>query len=393
MAQSQNNINLSSLLLTCMNSSDPMLTMLRWLCDQIMEAEVSSRLSAGKNQHNPNRKGYRCGYRTRRLDTRMGTIYLLVPKVREGGYIPFFVTERKRSETALVQVVQEAFVQGISTRKIEKLAQKLGIENMSHGQASMMAKGLDRQVSEFRTRSLKEKRYPVLWTDALYEKVRVDGRVISMAVIVICGVNEEGKREILAVEPMMEESSDTYKTLFLSLQERGLQNPLLVVSDGHKGIIKAVKESFPGCAWQHCKVHLMRNIMVHVPHHAKKAFGDKLKEIWQASDQEEARKRGKEFCDIYEKRFPKAIEILENNLDESLSYYAYPMIDAKKIASTNMLERLNREIRRRTGVVGIFPNPSSYIRLVSTYLMEYEEDWSTGRCYIAQDSIQELLPA
>lgn len=393
MAQSQNTINLSSLLLTCMNSSDPMLTMLRWLCEQMMESEISLRLAAEKNEHASDRKGYRCGYRPRRLDTRMGTIYLLVPKIREGGYIPFFVTKRKRSEAALVQVVQEAFVQGISTRKIEKLAQKLGIKNMSHGQASMMAKGLDRQVSEFRHRSLKDHRYPVLWTDALYEKVRVDGRIVSMAVMVVCGVNEEGKRTILAIEPMMEESAESYKALFSSLKERGLQNPLLVVSDGHKGIIKAVRESFPGCSWQHCKVHLMRNIMVHVPHHAKKAFGEKIKEIWLALDEEEARKRAKEFCTAYSAKFPKAIEILEENLDESLSYYAYPQIDAKKIASTNMLERLNREIRRRTGVVGIFPNPDSYIRLVTTYLMEYEEDWSVGRCYIAQGSLQKLLSA
>lgn len=272
----------------------------------------------------------------------MGTIYLLLPKVREGGYISFFMTERKRSEAALVQVEQEAFVQGISTRKIEKLAQELGIENMSHGQAGIMAQGLDRQVYEFRHRSLKDHRYPVSWSDALYEKVQVYGRIMSMAVIAVCGVNEEGKREILEIEPMIEESAESYKTLFSSLKEGGLQNPLLVVSDGRKGIIKAVREGFPGCPWQHCKVHLMRNIMVHVPHHAKKAFGEKVKEIWRSSEEKEARRRAKEFCDVYGMKFPKAIEILEENPDESLSYYAYSQIDAKKIASTNMLKRLNR---------------------------------------------------
>ena len=208
MARKNHTTNLTELLLQCIAQPDPMLSMLEWLCSKLMEAEVSQQLGAEKGERSGSRSGYRCGYRPRRLDTRMGTMYLMVPKVRQGGYIPFFVTERKRSEAALIQVVQEAFVQGISTRKMEKLARSLGIENLSRSQVSEMTKGLNEQVEAFRNRSLSQRLYPVLWVDALYEKVRMDGRIVSMAVLVVCGVDEHGQRDILAVEPMLEESEE-----------------------------------------------------------------------------------------------------------------------------------------------------------------------------------------
>ena len=182
MAHKKNNTNLTELLLQSVTQPDPML---EWLCTQLMEAEVDQQLGAEKSQ----RTDGRSGYRPRRLDTRMGTMYLMVPKVRQGSYIPFFVTERKRSEAALIQVVQEAFVQGVSTRKMEKLAQSLGIENLSRSQVSEMTKGLNEQVNEFRNRPLSNTMYPILWVDALYEKVRVDGRIVSMAVLIVCGVD------------------------------------------------------------------------------------------------------------------------------------------------------------------------------------------------------------
>lgn len=390
MAQGKNITGLTDLLLKCMSEPDPMLSMLEWLCAQLMEAEVSSIVGAEKNAHNPSRSDYRCGYRPRRLDTRMGTMYLMVPKLRSRGYIPFFVTERKRSEAALIQVIQEAFVQGVSTRKMEKLAHSLGIENLSQSQVSEMTKGLNEQVQDFRSRSLAE-RYPVIWTDALYEKVRVDGRVVSMAVLVACGVNAQGQREVLAVEPMMDESKESYSQLFQSLKQRGLETPSLVVSDANKGLITAIRESFPGASWQRCKVHFMRNILAHVPQKEKDSFAAQLKEIWLAPSAELARQRATQLSARYEKRFPKAIEILEEGLEDSLAFYAFPELDARKISSTNMLERLNKEIRRRTSVVGIFPNPDSYLRLVTTYLIEYAEDWSVSRAYLNPKSIQTLL--
>lgn len=391
MAQKKDTTNLTKLLLKCMAEPDPMLSMLEWLCTQLMEAEVSGLVGAEKNAHNPSRSDYRCGYRPRRLDTRMGTMYLMVPKLRNHGYIPFFVTERKRSEAALIQVVQEAFVQGVSTRKMEKLAKSLGIESLSRSQVSEMTKGLNEQVREFRNRSLADSRYPVLWTDALYEKVRVDGRVVSMAILIVCGVNEQGHREVLAVEPMLEESRESYSQLFRSLQQRGLKPPSLVISDAHRGLIAAIRESFAGASWQRCKVHFMRNILAHVPQKEKETFAAQLKEIWLAPSVELARQRAEQLSKQYENRFSRALELLEDGLEDSLAFYAFSELDPRKISSTNMLERLNREIRRRTNVVGIFPNKDSYLRLVTTYLMEYAEDWSASRAYLNPLSIQTLL--
>ena len=391
MAQSKNTTNFEGLLFQFMDSPDPMLCMLEWLCSRMMEAEVSSKIGAEKHEQSQERTSHRCGFRPRRLDTRVGTIYLMVPKVRNGGYIPFFVTERKRSEAALIQVIQEAYVQGVSTRKIEKLAKSLGIEGISRSQVSEMTQGLNEQAEEFRNRPLSSNAYPVLWVDALYEKVRYASRVVSMAILLVCGVNSEGKREVLAIEPMLEESKESYSQLFEKLKERGLKKPSLIISDAHKGLVAAIGTCFPGASWQRCKVHFMRNILAYVPQKEKKSFASVIKEIWLAPTADLARKRAYDVMDAYAKRFPKAVQCLENGLEDSLTFYAFPKLDARKISSSNMIERLNREIRRRTSVVGIFPNEASYVRLVTTYLMEYAVDWSVSRAYLSQDSIEATL--
>lgn len=389
MAQSKNTTNFEGLLFQFMDSPDPMLSMLEWLCSRMMEAEVSSKIGADKHEQSQERTSHRCGFRPRRLDTRVGTMYLMVPKVRSGGYIPFFVTERKRSEAALIQVIQEAYVQGVSTRKLEKLAKSLGIEGISRSQVSEMTKGLNDQAEEFRNRPLASV-YPVLWVDALYEKVRYGGRVVSMAILLVCGVNEEGKREVLAIEPMLEESKESYKQLFEKLKERGLSKPTLIVSDAHKGLVAAIGECFPGASWQRCKVHFMRNILVHVPHREKERFASLLKGIWLTSDLETAKQRAQELADQYRTKCPKAIETLDAGLEDALTFLSFPSLDARKVSSNNMLERLNKEIRRRTRVVGIFPNPESYLRLVTVYLMEYSEDWSVTRSYLSEESLKSL---
>lgn len=382
----------SDLLLECIAKPDPMLHLLEWLCTQLMEAEVNNKLGAGKCERSDSRSGYRSGYRVRKWDTRMGTMYLLVPKLRNGGYIPFFLTARKRSEAALIQVVREAYIHGVSTRKMEKLAQSLGIGGMSGSYVSELTKGLNEQADEFRSRPLSGHVYPVIWADALYEKVRLNGRVVSMAVLVICGVNEEGRREVLAVEPMAEESEASYTEVFRKLKERGIGTPRLVVSDAHSGLVSAVRREFPGASWQRCKVHFMRNILAHVPQRDKEPFAAGLKEIWLSPDEAEARNRAEGFIAKYGRKYPEAIKRLEDGLDDSLSYYAFPQIEAKKTSSTNMLERLNREIRRRTRAVGIFPNAESYTRLVTMYLIEYSEDWPANRNgYFSPGSIRSML--
>ena len=389
MAQGKNTTDLGGLLFQFMGAHDPMLSMLDWLCSQMMEAEVSSKLGAEKHEQSEKRTSHRCGFRPRRLDTRLGTMYLLVPKIRNGGYIPFFVTERRRSEAALIQVVQEAFVQGVSTRKMEKLAKSLGIEGISRSQVSEMTKGLNDQAEEFRNRPLASND-PVLWVDALYEKVRYAGRVVSMAILLVCGVNDEGKREVLAIEPMLEESRESYKLLFEKLKERGFSKPTLIVSDAHKGLVAAIGECFPGASWQRCKVHFMRNILVHVPHREKERFASLLKGIWMTTDPGIARQRAKELADEYRSKCPKAIDTLEEGLEDALTFLSFPSLDSRKVSSNNMLERLNKEIRRRTRVIGIFPNPESYLRLVTVSLMEYSEDWSVTRSYLSEESLKSL---
>lgn len=222
MARVYDTATYKKLLLHIMGESDPLYSMLQWLTERMMEVEAELKVGAVKGKHASDRTTHFSGTRVRRFDTRVGTLYLLVPKVRQGGYIPFFVTEKKRSEQALIQVVQEAFINGVSTRKMERLARSLGIEGISAGQVSVMTKELDDQIDRFRTRPL-EREYPVIWVDALYEKIRFDGRVINMAVLVVAGVTLEGRREVLACEPMMNESEKTYQMLFNGLKRRGLE--------------------------------------------------------------------------------------------------------------------------------------------------------------------------
>ena len=372
-------------------SEDPIYEMLKWLLAEFMTAESETKVGAEKNKHSRDRKTYFSGYRTRRFDTRLGTFYLLVPKLRNGGYIPFFLQEKKRSETALISLVQEAYVNGVSTRKVERLAKSLGIEGLSATQVSEITKGLNKEVSQWRNRAL-ESVYPVLWVDALYEKIRQDGRVISSAVLIVQGLNSEGQREILAIEPMVEESESSWKSVLDKLKSRGLEEVWLVISDAHKGIQAAVRKSFLGSQWQRCKVHFMRNLLAHIPHREKKRFAEKLKQIWLQPDLESARHLASTLVDEYEDRFPEAIQCMLEGLEDSLQFYHFPLFDKRKISSTNTLERLNREIRRRTKVVGVFPSRESYIRLVTTYILEYTEDWMTARSYFSQECILEMEP-
>jgi len=373
-------------LLDFITEPDPLFSMMQWLTEQLMEIEVSKKANAQKGIHSADRKTYRCGTRLRRFDTRLGTMYLLIPKLREGGYIPFFVTEKKRSEQALIEVVREAWINGISTRKIDRLAKSLGIENISASQVSEISKGLDDMVHEFRTRPL-EAEYPVLWIDALYEKIRDQGRSQNKAIMVVKGINLQGMPQILAVEPFNEESEENYRTLFASMKDRGLNKVWLCVSDAHRGLQNAIQKEFLGASWQRCKVHFMRNILAKVSHKEKELFASRLKQIWLQPDRTTALSYCREIIEQYEDVLPDAIAILEEGLEDSLQFYSFPEIDSRKISSTNTLERLNKEIRRRTRVIGIFPSVDSYVRLVCSYLMEYEEDWQTGRCYIKAESL------
>jgi putative transposase len=386
MAQNNHTPFLKKMLIGFMTEPDPLYAMLEWLTNELMKLEAENKVGAHKGEHCPTRTTHFSGTRVRRFDTRLGTIYLLVPKLRKGGYIPFFVTERKRSEQALLQVVQEAFINGVSTRKMERLAQSLGIESLSASQVSEITKDLNEQVEWFRTRPL-EKEYPVIWVDALYEKVRCERHIISMAVAVVQGLTNEGNREILAVEPMYAESEDTYTHLFEQLKSRGVETVWLCISDAHTGLKNAIQKCFLGSSWQRCKVHFMRNILVHIPHKEKESFAAKLKQIWYQPDQECAKQYALLVIQEYRDRFPQAIALLEEGLEDSLQFLAFPHLDQRKISSTNSLERIHKEIRRRTRVVGIFPTTDSYLRLVTSYLIEYTEDWMSSKKYISSEAI------
>ena len=370
-------------------SDDPLFAMLQWLLNEFMRAESEALGGAGKNTHSKSRKTYFSGYRTRRFDTRLGTCYLLVPKLRNGGYIPFLLEEKKRSETALISLIQEAYVNGVSTRKVDRLAKSLRIIGMSASQVSQITKGLTEEVNKWRTSEL-ESVYPVIWVDALYEKIRQDGRIVSSAVLVVQGLNYAGKRDFLAIEPMQEESEASWRVVMENLKARGVKDVWLVISDAHQGIQSAVKKSFLGSQWQRCKVHFMRNIMAHISRKEKDRFAAKLKQIWLQPDIESARTYAAQLMEEYEDRFPEAISCLEEGLEESLQFFLFRHFDKRKISSTNSLERLNREVRRRTRVVGIFPTKDAYIRLVTCYMLEYTEDWITGRSYFSQESIMEM---
>ncbi len=391
MTQAHDTTGFSKVLQEISESGNPLLTMLRMICQEMMELEVNQQLNADRSQRNEGRTGYRSGYRERRLDTRLGTLKLDVPKVRKGGYVPFFMERWQRSEQALIATIHDIYVMGVSTRKVKVLAESMGIEGISAGEVSKMAKQLDEQVTAFRKQSFSGKQYPILWVDAIYEKVRVDSRVVSMAIEIVCGVSTDGHREVLAIEPMAEESTDSYLSLFRELRSRGLEVPKLIISDAHSGLISAVQQGFPGASWQRCKVHFMRNILAHIPQKAKDIFAKELKEIWLAKDAKEARGRATTLCEQYRKKYPKAVECLENGLEDSLTFYSFPMVDQRKIASSNMIERLNKEIRRRTRVVGIFPNEASYMRLVCSYILEYAEDWAYERVYLSPESIRKML--
>ena len=379
---------LDDLLDSFKEKKDPILEMVKILLVWIMETEVSKKVGSDKGEHNAERFGYRSGYRKRRFDTRLGTIDLNIPKLRKGGYEPSFLKCRQRSEEALISAVVEAYKNGVSTRKIRLLAESLGVRGISAGEVSEMNKKLDGMVRDFRTRPLKEE-YPVMWVDALYENVREDGRIESRAVMVVKAVDLEGRPDIIALDVMENESEETYLNLFDSLKERGVKKVWLCVSDSHKGLKNAIRKAWSTVTWQRCKVHFMRNILSYVPQRQKKEFSEQLKLIWQAPDARTARKLKDDLVTQYEKRFPRAVKCLEEGFEDAIQYYGFELLDFRKTSSTNTLERLNEEIRRRTKVVNVFPSIESYIRLVSSYLIEYKEETLAGKSYMKAETLKQ----
>jgi transposase-like protein len=362
----------------------------RWLVHELMEAEVSAQVGAERYERTPERTAQRNGTRTRPWDTRVGTIELAIPKLRTGSYFPTWLEPRKRSEQALVAVVAEAYVNGVSTRKVEAVVQALGITALSKSEVSRLCASLDEQVQAFRGRRL-EAVYPYLWLDARYEKVREDHRVVSMATLVAYGVRVDGVREVLGLEIGLSEDVELWRAFLQGLVARGVRGVKLVVSDAHRGLKQAIAEVFVGASWQRCRVHLMRNLLAHVPKTAQAMVAATVRSVFEQADRATATAQLRHVLTTLRERFPKVVALLEEAEEDMLAFYAFPVAHRRQIASTNPLERLNKELKRRSAVVGIFPNRTAVLRLLGAVLIEQADEWLVGRKYFSELSMRQLL--
>ena len=359
----------------------------RAVAQELMEAEVSELIGAQHGERTEDRATHRNGYRARRWDTRAGEIELQIPKIRQGSYFPSFLQPRKRSEQALVSVVQQAYVCGVSTRRVDQLVESLGLR-ISKSEVSRIAALLDEQVQAFRQRPL-EGRYPYLFVDAKVEKVRDGGRVQRKCVVIAHAVHESGRREIIGLDVGAAETEAFWREFLRSLVARGLVGVELAISDAHPGL-KAALATVLGAPWQRCTVHFLRDLRGHVRRDQHDALGAIIRSIFTAPDGEQARRRLRDAVAQLERRLPKIAALLEEAEPDVLAFYAFPAEHWPKIRSTNPLERFNREIARRTDVVGIFPDDASLIRLVSMLAIEANDEWLVGRSYISQKSMATL---
>jgi putative transposase len=351
---------------------------------EMMELEVSELIGAERGERRPeDRATHRNGYRARRWDTRAGELELQIPKVRQGSYFPSFLEPRRRSEQALVAVVQQAYVCGVSTRRVDQLVESLGLR-ISRSEVSRVCAALDEHVEAFRTRPL-EGRYPYLFLDAKVEKVRDGGRVVNKALVVAHGVHESGRREILSID-VGEAETEAFWTEFLrGLVARGLVGVQLAISDAHAGLKTAIAKIL-GCAWQRCTVHFLRDCLGHARKDQHGLLAALIRPIFNADSLEQARDRLSEAVAHLDGRLGKVAAMLEDAEADILAFYAFPADHWRKLRSTNPLERFNKEIGRRTDVVGIFPDDASLIRLAGMLCIEQNDEWLVGRRYLSAES-------
>jgi putative transposase len=362
----------------------------RLLAQLAVELEAEQVIGAGPYERSDGRKTYRNGHRQRTWETRVGEIPLQIPKLREGTYFPSLLEPRRRSEQALLSVVQSAYVQGVSTRKVDDLLKALGLTGIDKSKVSRICRELDEVVAAFRNRPL-EGSYPYIWLDALYLKVRQDHRIVSLALVIAIGVRETGDRDILGFSLGASEEYAFWLDFLRSLSRRGLQGVQLVTSDAHEGLKAAIQQVFTGATWQRCRVHFMRNVLAHIPKGSKAVVAAALRTIFAQPDREAAGAQLAEVVKAMKGRWPKAAEVVAEAEDDVLAYMSFPEEHWTRIYSTNPLERLNKEVKRRTNVVGIFPDGASAIRLVGAVLMEISDEWQVSRRYFSQESMKKLL--
>jgi putative transposase len=370
--------------------TDELQQVLRQALHGLMELDIAHRTGAGRYERNAERIDQRNGTRPpRRFDTRMGSIALEIPRLRQSNYMPSFLEAHSRAERAVMAVVQEAVIGGVSNRKMEKLARALGITSLSKSQVSEFTKELDEEARAFRERPLTG-RYPYVYFDAVYEKVRINRTIQSQACVIAYGVREDGGRELIGLDVVDTESYESWLTFMRGLRDRGLTGVRLVITDAHGGLIKAASEVFVGATWQRCKVHFGRNVVDHAPVALKKKLSAAVHEIFKKESKEDAQAAFLALVDQYGKSCAKAMEILESGLDDALAFMDFPPEHWRKISSTNPIERINEEIRRRTRVIGIFPNVPSALRLISMLLLEQTEGWQTDKRFMNAESMFSL---
>jgi transposase-like protein len=361
----------------------------RILGQTLMDLEVSQHLRAEKNERTPERAGHRNGYRSRHWDTRVGTVELQVPRVRDGSFFPSLLEPRRRAERALVGVVQEAYVQGVSTRRVDELVKALGMTGISKSQVSRLCEELDSEVERFRSRCLCEE-YPYVWLDATFLKVRQEGRVVSTAVVIAIAVTATGEREILGRDVGPSEDGGFWLQFLRSLVSRGLRGVRLVTSDSHQGLKDAIAATLTGASWQRCRVHFMRNALSHVPRSAAMMVAATIRTVFAQPEAGSAREQWRRVTDSFRGRFPRLAELMDEAEADVLAYATFPVEHWRQIWSNNPLERLNKEIKRRTNVVGIFPNPDSIVRLVGSVLSEQHDEWQVSKRYFSAESLAKV---
>jgi putative transposase len=349
---------------------------------EVLDAEMTAHLHADPYERSSERRGYRNGYKPRQLNTRVGTLTLQVPQDRDGTFSTQLFARYQRSEKALVLALMEMYVEGVSTRKVREITEVLCGTSFSKSLVSELATQLDAELAAWRNRPLTETTYPYLSVDARYEHVRQGGQIVSQGVLIVAGVRADGHREILAVTVADTESAATYQELFRDLKARGLSGVQLVTSDAHKGLKAAIDRHFQGASWQRCQVHFTRDLVGMVGAGRRGELAADLREIFAATTREQALTTGEAVARCWEPSHPAVAKLIEQGIEDCLACLAFPLTHRLRIRTTNGMERLNEEIKRRTRVVRIFPNPEACLRLVTALCVEQSEEWVSGRQYL-----------
>lgn len=361
---------------------------LQFALQRLMDMDVDALCKAAYGERSEERTNSRNGYRERAWDTRAGTVELKIPKLRSGSYYPGFLEPRRTAEKALTAVIQEAYIQGISTRSVDELVKAMGMSGVSKSQVSRLCEDIDVRVNEFLNRPI-EGDWPYLWIDATYVKTRQAGRVVSVAVIIAVAVNTDGVREILGVATGASEAEPFWSEFLRGLARRGLRGVKLVISDAHEGLKAAIAKVFKA-SWQRCRVHFMRNALVHAGKGQRQALLALINTIFAQDTPEAASAQWRAVTDQLRAKFPKLADMMETAEQDVLAYMAFPAAHRVQLRSTNPLERLNAEVKRRTNVVGIFPNERAIIRLVGAMMLEQNDEWSLQRRYMQLEGLQSL---